>query len=125
MMNYTVMQVPMNKEIYDFVNQYGHEAAIELYPQYEARMKIQFFGSKNFLTQMSEYFVPVCQIDVDTLDQVFQVGNIGPESKIMRLERMHSVSVGDVIRCNRTNTYYMVDDYGFTQLLNFLEMETV
>ena len=124
-MNYTVLQVPMNKEIYDFVNKHGHESAIKMYPQYEARMKIQFFGSGNFLAWMSEYFVPVCQIDADTLDQVFEIGNIGPESKMVRLERMHSVSVGDVIRCNRTDTYHMVDNYGFTQLLSFLETEMV
>ena len=46
------------------------------------------------------------------LDEVFQIGNIGPEEKIERLNRMHSISVGDVI----SNVYcecYVVKDFGF------------
>lgn len=122
-MNYTVLQIPMSNEIYDFANKHGHESAITMYPSYHARMKTLFKGSENFVAWMSEYFVPVCNIDAEDLEEVFHIGNIGTGLQLQRLARMHSVSVGDVIRCNRTGTYHMVDSYGFTQLLSFLELE--
>ena len=50
---------------------------------------------------------------------------MGPEESIERLGKMHSVSVGDVIRDNEMGTYHMVDSYGFTQLLSFIEQEAV
>ena len=57
----------------------------------------------------------VCTIEADDLDEVFQIGNIGPEEKIERLNRMHSISVGDVIM---TETYecYVVKGVGFERL---------
>jgi hypothetical protein len=57
----------------------------------------------------------VAAIEADTLDEVFEIGNIGPESKIERFGRMHSISVGDVIR---TDTYqcYVVKGIGFERL---------
>ena len=54
----------------------------------------------------------VAVIEAEDLDEVFEIGNIGPESKIERLGRMHSISVGDVIM---TETYecYVVKGLGF------------
>lgn len=42
-------------------------------------------------------YAPVAEITADSLSQVFEIGNIGPESSIKRLAPMHSISVGDVI----------------------------
>ena len=40
----------------------------------------------------------VCEIEADSIDDVFRIGNIGPEENIKRIaDRMHSISVGDVI----------------------------
>ena len=57
----------------------------------------------------------VCAIEAEDLDEVFEIGNIGPESKIERFGRMHSISVGDVIM---TETYecYVVKGVGFERL---------
>jgi hypothetical protein len=54
----------------------------------------------------------VAEIDAEDLDQVFQIGNIGPEENIKRLKPMHSVSVGDVILDDKGNASF-VDSYGF------------
>jgi len=64
-----------------------------------------------FLTSYKE----VCEIEADSLDEVFEIGNIGPESKIERLDRMHSVSVGDVIM-NELNELWVVQPFGFQGL---------
>ena len=77
-------------------------------------MDARFYGKVDklfFLTAYDE----VCTIEADDLDEVFQIGNIGPEEKIERLNRMHSISVGDVI----SNVYYecyVVKDFGFEKL---------
>ena len=66
-----------------------------------------------FLTSYEE----VCEIEADNLDEVFEIGNVGPDEKIRRfdLQPMRSISVGDVIM---TETYelYVVKGVGFERL---------
>ena len=59
----------------------------------------------------------VAAIEADTLDEVFEIGNIGPEEKIKRFDfqPMHSISVGDVIR-NDKYECYVVAPCGFERL---------
>ena len=59
----------------------------------------------------------VAAIEADTLDEVFEIGNIGPEEKIKRFDfqPMHSISVGDVIR-NDKYECYVVGNCGFERL---------
>ena len=57
----------------------------------------------------------VCEIEAADLDEVFEIGNVGPEENIIRFDRMHSVSVGDVIRDDRGRCF-VVSCIGFTRL---------
>ena len=57
----------------------------------------------------------VAAIEAKDMDEVFEIGNIGPESKIERFDRMHSISVGDVIRDDR-NRCFVVKPFGFERL---------
>ena len=57
-------------------------------------------------------YSPVAEITADSLNQVFDIGNIGPESSIKRLAPMHSVSVGDVIVDAEGHAVY-VSTFGF------------
>lgn len=43
------------------------------------------------------YYTHVSNITAEGLEDVFQVGNIGPEENIERLAPMYSVSVGDIV----------------------------
>ena len=54
----------------------------------------------------------VATIEAVSFDQVFDIGNIGPENKIVRHARMHSVSVGDVI-VREDGVTRFVDSFGF------------
>jgi len=58
----------------------------------------------------------VCTIIAKNLDEVFEIGNIGPEEKITRLNTMHSVSVGDIIEDSTTGKRYVVSPFGFKEL---------
>lgn len=57
----------------------------------------------------------VSNIEAEDLEDVFEVGNIGPEHQIERLEPMCSVSVGDIIRDPEGRTF-IVASFGFEQL---------
>jgi hypothetical protein len=46
---------------------------------------------------------------------VFEVGNIGPEDRITRLEKMTSINVGDII-ADADGVCSVVNNVGFTPL---------
>ena len=60
-------------------------------------------------------YTKVAEVVADDLNHVFEVGNIGPEDRITRLRRMHSISVGDIIEDEEGNRW-MVAGVGFTPL---------
>lgn len=59
-------------------------------------------------------YVHVADLNVNTLDEAFEVGNIGPEEKYTRYSRMHSVSVGDILEMDGIK--YVVAIFGFDRL---------
>lgn len=76
--------------------------------------QVSFHGnvpSSLFLAHYSK----VCEIEAADLNEVFEIGNIGPEEKITRLDRMHSISVGDVIE-DEEHRLYVVKGVGFERM---------
>lgn len=63
----------------------------------------------------------VASIEAEDLEDVFRIGNIGPEENITRYEPMHSLSVGDIVVDVETGLGYYVDSFGFGELgkMNF------
>jgi|FreactTroBogLake_1042271.scaffolds.fasta_scaffold10448_1 hypothetical protein len=115
-MKYEVFQIRLADSIYDAVNLLGRTKASELYPDFAAESDVSFFGSKRFKPQYLKYYNKVAEVEADGLEEVFEIGNgYGDQSKITRLARMHSVSVGDIIRVD-TGRYMMVDGIGFTEV---------
>lgn len=80
----------------------------------KAAMDARILGKVDPVFFLSAY-EEVAAIEADTLDEVFEIGNIGPEEKIERFDRMHSISVGDVIR-NDKYECYLVKSIGFERL---------
>lgn len=60
----------------------------------------------------------VLDISANYINEVFEIGNIGPESQIVRWEKAHSISVGDVIAeiDQGEVKYYMVDPIGLGEI---------
>jgi hypothetical protein len=84
----------------------------------KAAMDARILGEVDPVFFLSAY-EEVAAIEADTLDEVFEIGNIGPEEKIERFsyadKNMHSISVGDVIR-NDKYECYVVAPCGFERL---------
>jgi hypothetical protein len=76
-----------------------------------------YFMDANEIAAISDEYRMVALIDGETLDDVFSIGNIGPESKIERVEPMHSVSVGDIIQDVIDNKTFVVAKFGFEEIL--------
>jgi hypothetical protein len=75
-----------------------------------------YFMDSNEIAAISDEYRMVALIDGKTLDDVFTIGNIGPESSIERVEPMHSVSVGDIIQDVIDNKTFVVAKYGFEEI---------
>ena len=122
---YKVFQINLTDDEIDTINAANDHGAV---PKNVLRMKIEMSFGKPVGHLVKEafekgYYEHVSNITADSLEGAFHVGNMGPEEKINRRSKMHSVSVGDVVRCNRTGTFHMVDDCGFTQIeVNSLEV---
>ena len=55
----------------------------------------------------------VAKFNCNSLEQVFRASNLGDEMLIKRLDRMHTVSVGDIIRDVELDDYFIVNPMGF------------
>ena len=72
------------------VNSENHKA---MYPETPFSYGIGMFDPiKNI-----DKYEHVADLDVNDLNEAFEVGNIGPESKYTRHKPMHSISVGDIL----------------------------
>lgn len=116
-MKFSVYQSQVSRAAIDRVNTNGWEVAIREFPELAVDRDVKFFGSENFETSMFQYYVLVAEMtDISNLEEVFHVGNgYGDQSKMTRVaDRMHSLSVGDIIFCHDTNTFLMCDPEGWT-----------
>jgi hypothetical protein len=114
-MPYKVYQLKIATRVYDYVNEVGHAEAAVKFPEWKVSMDVRFQGSAKWEPSMFAYFSPVCEIDAGDLEEVFDIGNIGPEEKITHIGRMHSISVGDIIQ-DQSGEFHMVDNVGFTKI---------
>jgi len=82
----------------------------------KAAMDARILGEVDPVFFLSSY-EEVAEIEADNLNEVFQIGNIGPDEKIKRFDfqPMHSISVGDVIRDDRGRCF-VVAPLGFERL---------
>lgn len=71
--------------------------------------------------QANGFYVPVAGIVAEDLDQVFEIGNFMHETKLPipnpdSKQRMHSLSIGDIIHNMETDECHVVAQTGFTRL---------
>ncbi len=106
-MKYTVTQFQIDPHL-DTLGNFKDKSVENLY------LDGMMFGKVHPSTFLKHHEV-VCEIEANDLDEVFHIGNTGPESSIKRIKEMHSVSVGDVIR-DEDGKCFIVKPVGFSRL---------
>ena len=121
---YKIWQINLTDEEIDTINAIGDHGAV---PKNLLRMKIEMSFGKPVGDLVKEafekgYYEHVSNITADSLEGVFEIGNIGPEENIERFAPMHSLSVGDVV-LDQDGMFHMVASFGFDAAdeLNTLE----
>lgn len=115
MSKYKVFQIQLSDDEYKLVNLNGHDSV----PKQRIRLDIMFANSAEIGAMAAEGFrngfykhVANIKSAFNSLEHVFKVGNIGPEESIERLNRMSSVSVGDIIE-DDAGDKWVVANFGF------------
>jgi hypothetical protein len=107
-MKYSVFQIEITEDLINRVNR-GENP-----PEYTAYMEAML---GNWSRGMAlNLYKKVSEITAQSLDEVFEIGNIGPEENIHRIGSMHSISVGDIIQ-DETGKRYVVDSFGFSEVV--------
>ena len=107
---FSVFQIVIDKDLSDLINKEGHNCHVKS----KARIQAMMDGDVR-LGVMHDCYTKVAEVVADDLDHVFEVGNIGPEDRITRLEKMTSISVGDII-ADADGNCSVVCNVGFTPL---------
>ena len=112
---YKLYQMRLTEAEVNQVNKTGHDSV----PKQKLHLDLQF-DKGNFSAIVAEgfdkgYFRHVANITATNLENVFEVGNMGPEENIDRLLPMHSVSVGDVVE-DLDGTKHLVANIGFKKV---------
>ena len=112
-MKYKLHQIHLTDAEVDQVNESGHDSV------HKQKLKLDMnFGDTPVVAREAMrlgYYNHVSNIEADSLEGVFHVGNVGPEHNIERLAPMYSVSVGDVVE-DSNGVQHVVASYGFKQL---------
>jgi hypothetical protein len=114
-MKYAIYQIQLSNAQYDLINAEGHDSV------HKQSMKLDMGLRKNDTGAVAKeafdlgYYTHVSNIDAYTLEGVFHVGNMGPETDIERLSRMSSISVGDIIE-DENGKQSVVANYGFQEV---------
>jgi hypothetical protein len=115
-MNYKLYQIHLTEAEHNQVNAEGHNSV----PKHRLKLDMSFTTNPHVAELAKEamdkgYYTHVSNIEADSLEGVFEVGNIGPESAITRLDKMYSVSVADVVETPE-GVRHVVASVGFEQL---------
>jgi len=123
---FALYQIHLTADEVETINRTGSHNSV---PKQAAKLDIQCApdkeqGGRQGKEQAAEkawdagFYTHVANITASNLEDVYKVGNIGPEENIERLAEMHSVSVGDVIVENDCcGERYVVASFGFQQIL--------
>lgn len=116
MSKFKLYQNHPSRALLNEMNRLGREAAMVEYPQVKAYVLVNFSGGSDYYKPwMFAFYNNVSDIEANDLDEVFHIGNIGPEENITRYLPMHSVSVGDIIE-DPDGKFWMVDGIGFSEV---------
>ena len=113
-MKFAIYQIQLTDDQIRTINAKGFDAV----PAKKAQLDMTMDFSGNKIGGLASdawdrgFYTHVANIEAEDYNEVFEIGNIGPEQNIERLARMHSISVGDVI-VGEDGTLAVVASMGF------------
>jgi hypothetical protein len=115
-MKYKIFQIQLTDAEVAMINANGHDSV----PKQKLRLDISMPAGDPIAAMVKEalvadYYTHVGNITANDLEDVFNVGNIGPEENIERLDRMSSLSVGDVVE-DENGVRHVVASFGFEEI---------
>ena len=115
-MKYKIFQIQLTDAEVAMINANGHDSV----PKQKLRLDISMPARDPIAAMVKEalaadYYTHVGNITANDLEDVFNVGNIGPEENIERLGRMSSLSVGDVVE-DENGVRHVVASFGFEEI---------
>ena len=113
-MKYDVYQIQLTNEQIAEINNSKNQP--DFYNKY---MSATTFPDVEKVMTARDMYSKVAVIKADNLEQVFGIGNMGPESAITRLAGMKSVSVGDVV-VDRYGAAYVCATFGWNEVEGFM-----
>ena len=111
---YKIYQIQLSDADVDMINDKGHNSV----PHHKAKLDMNFADNIGALASDAfnkGYYTHVANITADGLEDVFHVGNMGPEENIERLTKMHSLSVADIVE-DENGIKHVVASSGFKRL---------
>lgn len=117
-MKYQILQIHVTDAEADLINETGDFNAV---PKFTAQLAMRrtFDGDITGIAKDafdSGYFTHVANITANDLEHVFQISNLGnEEDRIERLDRMHSLSVGDLV-IDGNDIVWVVANFGFEEV---------
>ena len=108
---FTVYQNDLS-EIQDLINSEGWDCHVKAVCHIQASI---YDNAQIAVMHFDSCYKKVAEVVADDLEHVFEVGNIGPEDRITRFDKMNSISVGDII-ADADGVCSVVNNVGFTPL---------
>ena len=113
-MKYKLFQIHLTDAEYNKVNAEGHDSV----PKQITKLDMSFSKDTGALAKKAmnnNWYTHVSNITADSIEKVFEVGNIGPEENIESLAPMYSVSVGDVVE-NENGDQFVCASFGWKEV---------
>lgn len=119
-MKFRLFQIAVPDEEFDAVNEMGWSEAMAKFPRVEASQAVRIGGAKAYVSEYSQYYVNVSDIEANDLENAFFVhnnpfGDEALEEQITRYAEQYSMSVGDVL-VDEDGKSFIVDGFGFKEI---------
>jgi len=113
MAKFVVKQINMTSEQRRIINESAKKGICPDF--YDRYLNATNFPTADKIRAAYNDYQIVAEIEATDLEDVFEIGNMGPESAITRLAPMHSLSVGDIVVTPEGKEYF-VASFGFEEV---------
>ena len=103
------------------MNEKGNEMKYAIYQlpfENENSRELYFMNAKQ-IEEISDQFEMVAHVEARSMDEVFRIANFVCESDadlIQVIDKMHSLSVGDIVHNLETDETFVVASFGFEKI---------